>query len=180
MNVLSGTFLVRNWYKGTRFLHNLPVRFGITAFWKATQFDKDDHNPKVFSGRTELHMPPEARHCDHWHQPYDPFTSDVYQLGIVFISYFAEMTIDIPEMGLVFEQMTRLEPHKRISMREAAILFDDIIQMHVFRPLQLGAMFDLQTMGVLVRPEEEDRDDMEEVPDSERDSDSDSESEGEI
>ncbi|KAI0080373.1 hypothetical protein K474DRAFT_1672611 [Panus rudis PR-1116 ss-1] len=173
MNVRSGTFLVNNWYKSTHLLYDLPVRFAITGFQEASQFDEDNQLAEaVPKGRTRPQMPPEVWRHDR--QPYDPYTSDVYQLGILLTSFFREMTDDIPEMGLIFEKMTRFEYQHRISMNEAAVMFEDIIQIYVFRPLRLEATFNIQPMDVFERPEEED------VEDTEKMSDSGSDSEGAI
>ncbi|KAI0080403.1 hypothetical protein K474DRAFT_1704711 [Panus rudis PR-1116 ss-1] len=168
MNVLSGTYLAQNWSDGVRFLHNDALRYAIQDFDNARQFDADAVGPcKVALYGDCRSMPPEARQRQP--RPYDPFAADVYTLGTLFIAYFAHLVAYVPILGPTFEQMTRVNPHERISMREAAAMFQKAIQTKQYRPFASGYLSSV-FLGTVTRPEEEDMDVVNDDSDLESDS----------
>ncbi|KAI0074297.1 hypothetical protein K474DRAFT_1709967 [Panus rudis PR-1116 ss-1] len=174
MNILSGAFLVYDWFQGSRFLHNLPVKFGIQDFGFARHFAEDTAGPCTVDPciHRQGDVPPETRRRDP--KPFDPFAADVHQLGSLFVTFFTTRVKEIPEVGSIFEHMTKIEPKERISMCEAAALFEDIIQKRVCRQPNSGINYHVEHVGVVMRPEEEDMDGYEDFSDASL-----SESEGE-
>ncbi|KAI0078397.1 hypothetical protein K474DRAFT_1706456 [Panus rudis PR-1116 ss-1] len=162
VNILSGAFLVEDWHDGPCFLHDLPVKFAIQHFTCARHFDEEILEPPMvdeYDYPGNYNMPLEARLRDR--QPYNLFAADVHQLGHLFLTFLSQMVSDIPKLGPILEHMTRVNPQERITMSEAATLFNDIMQTDIYRPTPEGLTLNARFVSIIVRPEEIDMDEIE-------------------
>ncbi|KAF9000807.1 kinase-like protein [Hymenopellis radicata] len=96
--------------------YTFPCRYLLLDFGRSVYFPSISQPPRIPSfQRGRIHMAPESSKGT-----FDPFAADVFQVATVVYGILRRSVSEFPGLLDLLQDMTRLNPRKRISMLEAA------------------------------------------------------------